>query len=101
MKEVNYNFNFRGALNAEHYQVHSDLLDAIPTEVASGLGLIGLRNQYVELFKEENSCYLLNRSYAQSDEIREKHASRVQQFSYILKRIDNESERIFTEHKKV
>ena len=92
MKEVNSNFNFRGALNAEHYQVHSDLLDAIPTEVASGLGLIGLRNQYVELFKEENSCYLLNRSYAQSDEIREKHASRVQQFSYILKRIDNESE---------
>lgn len=63
MKEVNSNFNFRGALNAEHYQVHSDLLDAIPTEVASGLGLIGLRNQYVELFKEENSCYLLNRSY--------------------------------------
>ena len=92
MKEVNYNFNFRGALNAEHYQVHSDLLDAIPTEVASGLGLIGLRNQYVELFKEENSCYLLNRSFIQSDEIREKHASRVQQFSYILKRIDNESE---------
>ena len=44
MKEVNSNFNFRGALNAEHYQVHSDLLDAIPTEVASGLGLIGLRN---------------------------------------------------------
>ena len=72
--------------------MHNDLLNAISTEEALSLGLIGLRNQYVELFKEENSCYLLNRSYAQSDEIREKHASRVQQFSYILKRIDNESE---------
>lgn len=92
MKEVNSNFNFRGALNAEHFQVHSDLLDAIPVEVASGLGLDGLRDQYATLFEEENSCYLLNRSYIQSDEIREKHASRVQQFSYILKHIDNESE---------
>ena len=92
MKEVNSNFNFRGALNAEHFQVHSDLLAAIPVEVASGLGLTGLRDQYAELFEEENSCYLLNRSYIQSDEIREKHASRVQQFSYILKYIDNESE---------
>lgn len=90
MKEVNSNFNFRGALNAEHYQVHSDLLNAISTEEALSLGLAGLRDQYATLFDEENSCYLLNRSYLQSDEIREKHASRVQQFSYILKRIDNE-----------
>ena len=91
MKEINKNFNFRGALNAEHYQVHSDLLDAIPVEVASGLGLAGLRNQYAGLFDEENNCYLLNRSYYLSDEIKEKHASRVQQLSYILKRIENES----------
>ena len=90
MKEINKNFNFRGALNAEHYQVHSDLLDAIPVEVASGLGLAGLRNQYAGLFDEENNCYLLNRSYYLSDEIKEKHASRVQQLSYILKRIENE-----------
>ena len=91
MKEINKNFNFRGALNAEHYQVHSDLLDAIPVEVASGLGLAGLRNRYAGLFDEENNCYLLNRSYYLSDEIKEKHASRVQQLSYILKRIENES----------
>ena len=91
MKEINKNFNFRGALNAEHYQVHSDLLDAIPVEVASGLGLAGLRTQYAGLFDEENNCYLLNRSYYLSDEIKEKHASRVQQLSYILKRIENES----------
>ena len=91
MKEINKNFNFRGALNAEHYQVLSDLLDAIPIEVASGLGLAGLRNQYAGLFDEENNCYLLNRSYYLSDEIKEKHASRVQQLSYILKHIENES----------
>lgn len=91
MKEINKNFNFRGALNAEHYQVHSDLLDAIPVEVASGLGLAGLRNRYAGLFDEKNNCYLLNRSYYLSDEIKEKHASRVQQLSYILKRIENES----------
>lgn len=92
MKEVNSNFNFRGALNAEHFQVHSDLLNAISSEEALSLGLAGLRDQYVELFNKENSCYLLNRSYIQSDEIRGKHASRVQQFSYILKCIDNESD---------
>ena len=90
MKEVNSNFNFRGALNAEHFQVHSDLLNAISTEEALSLGLTGLRDQYVELFNEENSCYLLNRSYIQSDEIKGKHTSRIQQFSYILKCIDNE-----------
>ena len=92
MKEVNSSFNFRGALNAEHFQVHSDLLNAISSEEALSLGLAGLRDQYVELFNKENSCYLLNRSYIQSDEIRGKHASRVQQFSYILKCIDNESD---------
>ena len=90
MKEINSNFNFRGALNAEHFQVHSDLLNAISTEEALSLGLTGLRDQYVELFNEENSCYLLNRSYIQSDEIKGKHTSRIQQFSYILKCIDNE-----------
>ena len=90
MKEINSQFNFRGALNAEHYQVHSDLLNAISTDEALSLGLTGLRDQYVELFNEENSCYLLNRSYIQSDEIKGKHTSRIQQFSYILKCIDNE-----------
>ena len=39
MKQIFKSFNFRGALNAEHYQVHGDLLNAIPEELASSLNL--------------------------------------------------------------
>ena len=46
MKEVFKNFNFRGALNAEHYQVHGDLLNAISEELASSLDLYELSKRY-------------------------------------------------------
>ena len=50
MKEIFRNFNFRGALNAEHYQVHGDLLNAISEELASSLDLSDLRDRYVSLY---------------------------------------------------
>lgn len=88
MKEVFKNFNFRGALNAEHYQVHGDLLNAISEELASSLDLSDLRDRYVSLYAEENSSFFLSRASAWTPEIQEAHQFRVQQFGYILNRID-------------
>ena len=88
MKEVFKNFNFRGALNAEHYQVHGDLLNAISEELASSLDLSDLRDRYVSLYAEENSSFFLSRASAWTPEIQEAHQLRVQQFGYILNRID-------------
>ena len=89
MKEVDSKFNFRDALNAEHYQVHCALLDVIPVEVASSLGCADQRDQYAALFEEERGCYGMNHSFVESDELKEKHVQRVHQFSYIVSYIDN------------
>ena len=88
MKEIFRNFNFRGALNAEHYQVHGDLLNAISEELASSLDLSDLRDRYVSLYEKENSCFYLNRANEWTEKIQESHNLRLQQLSYILKRID-------------
>ena len=88
MKEIFRNFNFRGALNAEHYQVHGDLLNAISEELAASLDLSDLRDRYVSLYEEENSCFYLNRANEWTEKIQESHNLRLQQLSYILKRID-------------
>ena len=69
MKEVFKNFNFRGALNAEHYQVHGDLLNAISEELASSLDLSDLRDRYVSLYDEENSCFYLSRANEWTEKI--------------------------------
>ena len=89
MKEVFKNFNFRGALNAEHYQVHGDLLNAISEELASSLNLSDLRDRYVSLYDEENSCFYLSRANEWTEKIQETHKLRLQQFSYVLKCIDS------------
>lgn len=88
MKEIFKNFNFRGALNAEHYQAHGDLLNAISEELASSLDLSDLRDRYVSLYDEENSCFYLNQASRWTPEIQETHQLRIEQFGYILKRID-------------
>ena len=88
MKQISKSFNFRGALNAEHYQVHGDLLNAIPEELASSLNLADLRDQYVSLYEEENSSFFLNRANEWTDKVQEAHKLRLQQMSQVLKRID-------------
>lgn len=88
MKEVFKSFNFRGALNAEHYQVHGDLLNAISEELASSLDLSDLRDRYGSLYAEENNSFFLSRASEWTPEIQEAHQLRVQQFGYILNRID-------------
>lgn len=90
MKKIEEKFNFRGARNAEHMQVHEALMDAIPEEIATGLNLTDERKQYVTLYNEENKCYCLNPTNVNTATVEKMHAQRVQQFTYILKRIDSE-----------
>lgn len=66
MKEVFKSFNFRGALNAEHYQVHGDLLNVISEELASSLDLSDLRDRYGSLYAEENNSFFLSRATSRS-----------------------------------
>lgn len=90
MKAINFQFSFRGALNAEHYQIHGDLLEAISREHALNLYLSDLRDRYEALYKEENGCFFLSRANVWTRTVQESHALHLQQFNYILKRMDSE-----------
>ncbi len=87
MKAINNTFNFRRARNAEHYQVHEDLLAAISEEFATAQGIKNLRDEYAALFEVENDCYLRNRAYEDTPEINEADQSRDDIFLFISQTI--------------
>lgn len=87
MKQINSDFSFHPARNAEHYQLHSDLLAAIPTSFAEAMALAPLRADYARLFDIENDCYLRNASYQDTPEVEAKDRRRDDRFAYVAQRI--------------
>ena len=87
MKQINSDFSFHPARNAEHYQLHSDLLAAIPTSFAEAMTLAPLRADYQRLFDIENDCYLRNASYQDTPEVEAKDRCRDDRFAYVAQRI--------------
>lgn len=87
MKQINSDFSFHPARNAEHYQLHSDLLAAIPAAFADTMGIAPLRTEYARLFDIENDCYLRNTSYQDTPEVEAKDRRRDDRFIYVSQRI--------------
>lgn len=87
MKQINLDFGFTRPRNAEHYQLHSDLLVAIPADFATTMGIAPLREEYQRLFDEENDCYLRNVAYQDTPEVEAKDKRRDELFLYVSQTI--------------
>lgn len=87
MKEINLKFDLSRARNAEHYQLHDDILRVITTEFVSAQGIAPLRESYQALFDTENMCYLQNRSYQNTAELETADKKRDDYFLYIAQTI--------------
>lgn len=87
MKQINEKFNFYPARNAEHYQLHSDLLAAITASFAEAMAIAPLRAEYARLFDIENDCYLRNASYRDTPEVEARDRLRDDRFIYVSQRI--------------
>lgn len=87
MKQINSDFSFHPARNAEHYQLHSDLLTAIPADFADTMALAPLRTEYARLFDIENDCYLRNTAYRDTPVVESKDRRRDDGFLYVSQRI--------------
>lgn len=88
MKEINLKFPFYLARNAEHYQVHSDILDEATESFADEVGMAGMRENYQAQFDIENDCYLRSRTYESTPEIVSSDKYRISRFNYVSKSID-------------
>ncbi len=87
MKQINSDFSFHPARNAEHYQLHSDLLAAITASFAEAMAIAPLRAEYARLFDIENECYLRNAAYRDTPEVEAKDRLRDNRFIYVSQRI--------------
>lgn len=71
------------ARNAEHYNLHTQLLKAIPADFASTYKVTALRDTYAGLFAKEDESYLQSLGYADTKEIEAKDAVRDQRFRFV------------------
>lgn len=88
MKEINLKFDLSRARNAEHYQLHDDILRTITIEFVSAQGIASLRESYQALYDTENICYLQNRSFQNTAEMETADKKRDDYFLYIAQTIN-------------
>lgn len=87
MKEINLKFDLSRVRNAEHYQLHDDILRTVTAAFATAQGIAPLREKYQALFDTETTCYLQNRSYQNTTEIETSDKNRDDYFLYISQTI--------------
>ena len=87
MKEINLKFDLSRARNAEHYQLHSDMLAAISSDFATAQGIGFLRDTYQSVFAIENDCYLQNHSYKDTPAVEASDRKRDDLFRYVAQTI--------------
>ncbi len=84
MKKVKENFYFRAARNAEHYNLHRDILDVLTAAVAAEFGFTIVHSPYLEFFATEQESFMKNRRYEETYLIVKKHANRESIFTYLI-----------------
>lgn len=87
MKCINVNFGFSYARNAEHYQLHKDILAVITPEFATAQGFASQQAAYSSNMEIENVCYLRNYKYWDTEELVNLDAKRDSLFGYVLQTI--------------
>ncbi len=69
MKTINERFNFTRARNAEHYQLHGDILTVVTEEFAEKMGFQKIRKGYADLYLVERTCHLNSTAYRETVDI--------------------------------
>ncbi len=87
MKSINARFNFERARNAEHYQVHKDIIAVITPEFATTQGFVEQQAAYSSNVDIENLCYLRNNKYWDTEEMAKLEEKRDALWSYLLQTI--------------
>lgn len=88
MKAITLNSTLARARNAEHYQLHHDILQIITTEFVTALGIPQLREEYQRLFDIENDCYLRNTAFQDTPELQLADRKRDDLFLYCSQTIN-------------
>lgn len=88
MKQINQKFDLSRPRNGEHYQFHTDILDILSSAFVTTHGIVTLRDTYKELFEIENECYLRNRNYMETPEVKAADKKRDELFLYIAQTIE-------------
>ncbi len=84
MKKIKENFYFRAARNAEHYNLHRDILDVVTAEIAAEFGFTIVHSPYLEYFGTEHVSFMKNRRYEDTYLVVQKHGNREAIFNYLL-----------------
>ena len=88
MELINERFNFRRARNAEHAQVHEDILGAASAEFAEKHQISPIRSKYQAVYDIEKECYLRNQGFESTPDIEALDDKRGSLFIFISKMID-------------
>ena len=87
MKAINLDFGFTRPRNAEHYQLHTDVLAVITPGFANDNGIAAQRAEYQRLVAIENDCYLRNAQYRDPPEVEAADRRRDNLFLYVSQTI--------------
>lgn len=88
-KEINEQFGFSYARNAEHYQVHSDILSKVTAEIAAKYGFTALHTDYAGLYDVEDECYLRNKGFESTADVEAADKKQDNLFLYLMRGIEN------------
>ena len=88
-KNIDERFNFSLARNAEHYQVHSDILSKVTAEIAAKYGFTALHTDYAGLYDVEDECYLRNKGFESTADVEAADKKQDNLFLYLMRGIEN------------
>ena len=69
MKQIQSNFSFTNARNAEHMQLHTNMLEAITGEFATAQGVGAQRDAYAAAVAAEQDCFLGNQAFEDTPQL--------------------------------
>ena len=76
MKEIIVTFSKQSGKNAQHAQLMTDVLAAVPTEVAEAQGFAELRTAFAAAVDDEVLCFQPDKSYMDTPEVEETDLTR-------------------------
>ncbi len=82
MKQIKDDFYFKSARNAEHYQLHGDILAVVTEEFADKMGFQKIRKGYWDLYLVERTCHLNSTAYRETVDIAALDKKRDKYFLY-------------------
>lgn len=88
MKQINKDYNFVYARNAEHMQLHTNMLEVITSEFATAQGLATQHAAYATAEGDEADCFLGNQAFEDTPELQASDRTRDYAFYLVANVVD-------------